>query len=159
MRIVLQRVTSASVEVDGEVVGRIEPGRGERGDGGQGHGLVALVGVTHGDTAEQAVALARKVWTLRILGGERGEERAARSAADVAAPILVVSQFTLYADTRKGRRPSWNDAAPGPVAEPLVDAFAAELRALGAPVATGSFGAHMRLNLCNDGPVTILLDG
>lgn len=143
MRIVLQRVTAASVEVDGEVVGRIAPDR---------HGLVALVGITHGDTAAQAGALARKVWTLRIMDDQL-------SAADLNAPILVVSQFTLYADTRKGRRPSWNDAAPAAIAEPLVDAFAAELRALGATVATGSFGAHMLVHLCNDGPVTVLLDG
>ncbi len=132
--------------VDDEVVGRIEPAAT-----GAPHGLVALVGVTHGDTEAVAKALADKVWRLRILDGER-------SAADLSAPILVVSQFTLYADTAKGRRPSWNAAAPGAVAEPLVDTFAQTLRELGATVATGRFGAHMRIELVNDGPVTLLLE-
>ncbi len=132
--------------VDDEVVGRIEPAAT-----GAPHGLVALVGVTHGDTEAVAKALADKVWRLRILDGER-------SAADLSAPILVVSQFTLYADTAKGRRPSWNAAAPGAVAEPLVDTFAQALRELGATVATGRFGAHMRIELVNDGPVTLLLE-
>ncbi len=132
--------------VDDEVVGRIEPAAT-----GVPHGLVALVGVTHGDTEAVAKALADKVWRLRILDGER-------SAADLNAPILVVSQFTLYADTAKGRRPSWNAAAPGAVAEPLVDTFAQTLRELGATVATGRFGAHMRIELVNDGPVTLLLE-
>ena len=144
MRAVLQRVTSASVTVDGEVVGAVDPAPG-------GQGLVALVGVTHSDTAADAHSLARKVWSLRILDGER-------SASDVAAPILAISQFTLYADTRKGRRPSWSAAAPGPVAEPLVDEFVAALRGLGATVATGSFGAHMQVALVNDGPVTVLIE-
>ena len=126
--------------VDDDVVGAI------------GAGLLLLVGVTHDDTPEVAAALARKVWELRILDGER-------SAADVGAPILVVSQFTLYADTRKGRRPSWSKAAPGAIAEPLVDAFGDALRELGATVATGSFGAHMQVALVNDGPVTLLLEG
>lgn len=142
MRILVQRVTRASVTVDGETVGRIDPAP---------QGLVALVGVTNGDTGRDAEALAAKLWRLRILTGER-------SAADVGAPILVVSQFTLYADTAKGRRPSWAAAAPGPVAEPLVEAFAAALRGLGATVATGRFGAHMRVELVNDGPVTLLLE-
>ena len=140
MRAVVQRVSRASVTVDGEVVGAI------------GEGLLVLLGVTHDDTAEQAVALARKIHTLRILRGERG-------VAEVdGAGVLVVSQFTLYADTRKGRRPSWSAAAPGPVAEPIVERFAAELRSLGAPVATGRFGADMAVELVNDGPVTILLE-
>lgn len=146
MRVLVQRVTAAQVTVDGEIVGRIDPAPRARS-----HGLLALVGVTHDDTPATAKTLADKLFRLRILDGER-------SAADLAAPILVVSQFTLYADTAKGRRPSWSAAAPGAVAEPLVDAFAADLRALGATVATGRFGAHMRIELVNDGPVTILLE-
>lgn len=114
-------------------------------------GLVVLVGVTHTDTAETAAALARKIYHLRILAGER-------SAAEVGAPLLVVSQFTLYADTSKGRRPSWQAAAPGPVAEPLVAAFAAALAELGARVETGVFGAHMDVALVNDGPITLILE-
>ena len=133
-------MTRARVTVDGEVVGAIER-----------PGLLALVGVTHDDTAEAAAALARKVAGLRILRGER-------SALEEGAPVLVVSQFTLYADTRKGRRPSWSAAAPGPVAEPLVDAFAATLRDLGLEVATGVFGADMAVELLNDGPVTLILE-
>ena len=140
MRVVVQRVTRAEVSVDGEVVGAVER-----------PGLAVLVGVTHTDTPEQAQALARKVADLRILRGER-------SALDEGAPVLVVSQFTLYADTRKGRRPSWSAAAPGPVAEPLVEAFAAALRGLGLDVATGRFGADMAVSLVNDGPVTLLLE-
>lgn len=139
----MQRVSSAQVSVDGEVVGRIEP---------KPQGLVALVGVTHSDTEATAKALADKLFRLRILDGER-------SAADLNAPILVISQFTLYADTAKGRRPSWNAAAPGAVAEPLVDLFAETLRAFGASVATGQFGAHMQVELINDGPVTLMLEG
>lgn len=134
------------MRVEDEVIGRIDPTAT-----GVPHGLVALVGATHGDTEAVARTLADKVWRLRILDGER-------SAADLAAPILVVSQFTLYADTAKGRRPSWNAAAPGAVAEPLVEAFAQALRELGATVATGRFGAHMRVELINDGPVTLLLE-
>ncbi len=140
MRLVVQRVTRASVTVDGEVVGALDR-----------PGLAVLVGVTHSDTEQQAQALARKVADLRILREER-------SALDERAPVLVVSQFTLYADTRKGRRPSWSAAAPGPVAEPLVDAFAATLRGLGLEVATGRFGADMAVSLVNDGPVTLLLE-
>lgn len=136
----MQRVSQASVDVAGEVVGAIDR-----------PGLLVLLGVTHDDTAATADALAEKVWNLRILQGER-------SCAQDAAPILVVSQFTLYADTRKGRRPSWNAAAPGPVSEPLVDAFVAALRGRGAEVATGRFGAMMQVSLVNDGPVTILLE-
>lgn len=142
MRVLVQRVTSARVVVDGAVVGEIAP---------EMQGLVALVGVTHDDDEATAQKLAEKLWQLRILDDER-------SAADVGAPILVVSQFTLYANTLKGRRPSWNAAAPGPVAEPLVAAFADALRSLGAHVATGVFGAHMSVELVNDGPVTILLE-
>ena len=115
------------------------------------HGLLAFVGVTHGDDAAKAQRLAEKLWQLRILDDER-------SAADVDAPILVVSQFTLYADTAKGRRPSWNAAAPAAIAEPLVIAFADALRDLGAHVQTGVFGAHMQVELVNDGPVTVLLE-
>lgn len=142
MRAVVQRVSSASVTVDGEVVGSI------------GAGLLVLLGVTHGDGPQQVALLARKVHELRIFG----EPGAERSAAELGAPILVVSQFTLYADTRKGRRPSWGAAAPGPVAEPLVEAFTAELRRRGAPAGTGRFGAHMQVALVNDGPVTLILE-
>ncbi|RBO88935.1 D-aminoacyl-tRNA deacylase [Nocardia puris] len=146
MRILVQRTTAAEVTVAGEVVGRIDPAAH-----GAPHGLVALVGVTHTDTGATAAALAEKLWRLRVLDGER-------SAADLDAPILVISQFTLYADTRKGRRPSWSMAAPGSVAEPLVAVFADALRGLGATVATGRFGAHMKVELINDGPVTVLLE-
>ena len=142
MRVLLQRVTSAEVVVDGKVVGEIRPAH---------QGLLALVGVTHGDDTAAAERMAQKVWQLRILDGER-------SAADVAAPVLVVSQFTLYANTVKGRRPSWNAAAPSAVSEPLVTAFAEALRRLGADVQTGVFGAHMQVRLVNDGPVTVLLE-
>ena len=142
MRVLVQRVSSASVSVDGRAVGEIRPER---------QGLLALVGVTHTDSADTARRLAEKLWRLRILDDEQ-------AAADVGAPILVVSQFTLYADTAKGRRPSWNAAAPRPLAEPLVTAFADALRQLGAQVATGVFGAHMQVALVNDGPVTVLLE-
>lgn len=142
MRVLVQRVTSARVAVAGRTVGVINPHR---------QGLLALVGVTHGDDAPKAQRLAEKLWRCRILDDDR-------SAADVGAPILVVSQFTLYADTAKGRRPSWNAAAPSAVAEPLVTAFAEALRGLGAQVATGVFGAHMQVELVNDGPVTVLLE-
>ncbi|MCV7381388.1 D-tyrosyl-tRNA(Tyr) deacylase [Mycobacterium alsense] len=142
MRVLVQRVSSASVSVDGRVAGAIRP---------DGQGLVAFVGVTHTDDPDKARRLAEKLWYLRILAGER-------SAADADAPILVVSQFTLYADTAKGRRPSWNGAAPGEVAEPLVAAFAEALRSLGAQVHTGVFGANMQVELVNDGPVTVMLE-
>lgn len=142
MRVLVQRVSSARVTVDGQTVGAIEP---------DGQGLLALVGVTHTDDSATARRLAEKLWQLRILDDQR-------SAADVGAPILVISQFTLYADTAKGRRPSWNAAAPGAVAEPLVAAFADALRELGAHVQTGVFGAHMAVELVNDGPVTVLLE-
>ena len=140
MRAVVQRVTRASVTVDGEVVGAVD-----------GPGLVVLLGVTHDDGPEQVELIARKVAELRILRGEA-------SAVDAGAPVLVVSQFTLYADTRKGRRPTWNAAAPGPVAQPLVEEVVAALRARGLVVATGVFGADMAVELVNDGPVTILLE-
>jgi D-tyrosyl-tRNA(Tyr) deacylase len=142
MRVLVQRVSSATVSVDGTVVGTIRP---------DGQGLLAFVGVTHSDDRDMARRLAEKLWQLRILADER-------SAADVGAPILVVSQFTLYADTAKGRRPSWNAAAPGAVAEPLVAEFAEALRQLGAEVQTGVFGADMQVELVNDGPVTVLLE-
>ncbi|MGO9154159.1 D-aminoacyl-tRNA deacylase [Mycobacterium sp.] len=142
MRLLVQRVSSAAVSVDGQVVGAIRPDR---------QGLLAFVGVTHTDDQDKARRLAEKLWNLRILADER-------SAADINAPILVVSQFTLYADTAKGRRPSWNAAAPGAVAEPLVAAFAEALRGLGAQVETGVFGAHMDVELINDGPVTVILE-
>ena len=140
MRAVLQRVTNASVSVEGEVVGAIDR-----------PGLLVLVGVTHDDGPVQVEAMARKVSELRILHDER-------SVLDEGAPVLVVSQFTLYADTRKGRRPSWSSAAPGGVAEPLVDAVVAALRARGVEVATGRFGAMMEVTLVNDGPVTLVVD-
>ena len=114
-------------------------------------GLMALVGATHTDTEAEAAKIARKLWTLRILEEER-------SCSDIGAPILVVSQFTLYGDARKGRRPTWQAAAPGPVAEPLVDAVVKELRDLGAEVATGVFGAQMSVGLTNEGPFTVLLE-
>ncbi|MEV0826465.1 D-aminoacyl-tRNA deacylase [Nonomuraea rubra] len=140
MRAVVQRVSSASVEVEGCVVGAIsEPG------------LLVLVGVTHTDTRAEAAKLAAKLWGLRILHGEK-------SCSDVSAPLLVISQFTLYGDARKGRRPTWQAAAPGAVAEPLVEAVVGELRGLGARVETGVFGADMKVALVNDGPITLVLD-
>ena len=142
MRVLVQRVTSAAVSVDGDVVGAIKPA---------GQGLVALVGVTHGDDGVVARRMAEKLWQLRILDGER-------SASDIGAPILVISQFTLYANTAKGRRPSWNAAAPASAAQPLVDDFADSLRGLGAEVETGMFGARMQVALVNDGPVTVMLE-
>ncbi|HEX6166767.1 MAG TPA: D-aminoacyl-tRNA deacylase [Acidimicrobiales bacterium] len=144
MRAVVQRVTEAQVTVDGAVVGAIGPG------------LVTLVGVTHDDGADRARRLAAKLWHLRILDDERGVMN--RSVADTGGEVLVVSQFTLYGDTAKGRRPSWGAAAPPEQAEPLVDVVVAELRALGAQVATGRFRADMRVALVNDGPVTVILD-
>ena len=140
MRAVLQRVTRASVTVDGVLVGAIER-----------PGLLVLVGATHDDGPAEVELIARKVADLRILREEQ-------SVLDAGAPVLVVSQFTLYADTRKGRRPSWSAAAPGGVAEPLVDAVVAALRSRGVEVATGVFGADMAVELVNDGPVTVLLE-
>lgn len=139
MRAVVQRVTSATVSVDGSVVAGIEAG------------LLVLLGVTHEDGPEQVAAMARKVHELRVLRDEQ-------SCASSGAPLLVVSQFTLYADTRKGRRPSWSAAAPASVAEPVVDAVVEALRARGASVETGVFGADMAVALVNDGPVTVLLE-
>jgi D-tyrosyl-tRNA(Tyr) deacylase len=140
VRLVVQRVRSAAVDVAGRTVGRIDQ-----------PGLLVLVGVTHPDDPATAARLADKVWNLRILADER-------SCATENAPLLVVSQFTLYADTRKGRRPSWNAAAPREISEPLVEEFVAALRRLGAQVATGAFGAEMLVSLVNDGPVTLILD-
>ncbi|WP_295701651.1 D-aminoacyl-tRNA deacylase [Lapillicoccus sp.] len=140
MRTVLQRVTRARVVVGGVVVGEISR-----------PGLLALVGVTHDDGPEQVERTARKIAELRILREEQ-------SVVDTGAPVLVVSQFTLYGDTRKGRRPSWTAAAPGPVAEPLVDGVVAALRQRGIEVATGTFGADMEVSLVNDGPVTLVVD-
>lgn len=140
MRAVAQVVTEARVTVDGESVGSII-----------GPGLCVLVGVTHDDTPAKAAQLARKLWSLRVLPGEK-------SCSDLAAPILVISQFTLYGDARKGRRPTWNAAAPGSVAEPLVAEVTEQLRSLGAQVETGRFGADMKLSLVNDGPVTLIVD-
>jgi len=140
MRALLQRVERAAVSVEARTVGEI------------GVGLLVLLGVTHDDSPTDAAVLAAKVHTLRILRDER-------SLADTpGAAALVVSQFTLYADTRKGRRPSWSAAAPGPVAAPLVTAFCNELRVRGVPVETGVFGADMQVELINDGPVTLLLE-
>lgn len=140
MRAVAQRVSEAKVVVDGKTVGAVE-----------GPGLCVLVGVTHDDTMEKAAALARKLWTLRILPGEQ-------SCSDVGGPLLVISQFTLYGDARKGRRPTWHAAAPGEVAEPLVKELVAQLRALGATVETGVFGADMKVSLTNDGPFTVIVE-
>lgn len=140
MRAVLQRATSASVTVDGEVVGHFDR-----------PGLVVLLGVTHDDGPDDVAWLARKVRDVRILRDEK-------SAADLDAPLLVISQFTLYADARKGRRPTWAAAAPASVSEPLYDAFCAELVSLGSPVERGRFGADMAVSLVNDGPVTLILD-
>ncbi|HBW20692.1 MAG: D-aminoacyl-tRNA deacylase [Streptosporangiaceae bacterium] len=140
MRAVVQRASKASVSVSGTTVGQLPR-----------PGLVVLLGVTHSDTQRTAAALASKIYNLRILRDEK-------SCADTAAPLLVISQFTLYAQTAKGRRPTWQAAAPGAVAEPLVDAFADALRALGADVQTGVFGADMQVELVNDGPVTLILE-
>ena len=140
MRAVVQRVSEARVEVDGVVVGALDQ-----------PGLVVLLGVTHDDGPAQVQWMARKIAELKLLSDER-------SVLEAQAPVLVVSQFTLYADVRKGRRPSWSAAAPGEVAEPLVEAVVAELRGRGIPVETGTFGAYMAVHLVNDGPVTLVLD-
>ena len=139
MRAVVQRVTQARVDVAGETVGEI------------GTGLMVLLGVTHDDTIDAAARLAAKIWNLRIMRDEK-------SAAELGAGLLVVSQFTLYGDARKGRRPTWTAAAPGAVAEPLYDHFCDTLRALGATVAQGVFGADMEISLTNDGPTTLILE-
>jgi len=153
MRAVAQRALGACVTVDGTVIGSFE-----------GPGLVLLIGVTHDDDAATAQRLADKAYDLRIFGPEHSSpdqlEGLARevSAADLGLPVLVISQFTLYADTRKGRRPTWDAAAPGETAAPLVDAVAERLRERGATVATGRFGADMKVALVNDGPMTIVID-
>lgn len=157
MRAVIQRVDGARVLVDGAVVGEIE-----------GPGLCVLVGATHDDTDASAAKLADKVYDMRLFDahalGERvaglpaGQHPKELSASDAGLPVLVISQFTLYAQTRKGRRPTWEQAAPGPVAEPLVAAFADRLRSRGATVAQGQFGAMMRVEMTNDGPVTIIVE-
>ena len=144
VRALVQRVSEARVRVDGEVTGEI------------GTGLCVLVGVTHDDDGTTARRLAEKVWQLRVFDDEAGVMNV--PVAQRGGAVLVVSQFTLYGDTRWGRRPSWTAAAPPVLAEPLVDAFASSLRSLGATVATGRFGAHMALELINDGPVTLLLE-
>jgi D-tyrosyl-tRNA(Tyr) deacylase len=143
MRAVVQRVSEAAVTVAGETVGAIT-----------GPGLCVLVGVTHDDTPAKAAQLARKLWSLRLFSSEETE----LSVSDFGGPLLVISQFTLYGDARKGRRPTWNAAAPGPVAEPLVAEVVEQLRALGAKVETGRFGADMKVSLVNDGPFTVLLE-
>jgi D-tyrosyl-tRNA(Tyr) deacylase len=140
VRAVVQRVSRAAVSVAGEVVGRIDEA-----------GLAVLVGVTHTDSAAVAEKMADKLWGLRILDGER-------SCSDLGAPLLIVSQFTLYGDARKGRRPSWVAAAPAAVAQGLVEAVVAGLRSRGALVATGVFGAQMEVELLNDGPFTVLIE-
>ena len=144
MRALVQRVSEASVTVDGEVVGAIRAG------------LCAFVGVTHGDDAAKARTLAEKVWHVRVMDDDAGVMN--RSVADTTREVLVVSQFTLYGDTSRGRRPSWLAAARPEHAEPLVDAVAAHLRSLGATVATGRFRTEMRVSLTNDGPVTLMLE-
>lgn len=141
MRAVIQRASRADVSVEGEIVGRLPA-----------PGLLVLLGVTHDDTPETASRLARKIWGLRVLSGER-------SASEVGAPLLVVSQFTLYADLTKGRRPSWSAAAPAAVSEPLFADFCAALRGLGADVSTGVFGANMDVTSTNAGPFTLIVDG
>ena len=157
MRAVVQRVHGARVLVDGAVVGQIE-----------GPGLCVLVGATHDDTDATAAKLADKVYDMRLFdahaldgrvaGLPAGQHPKELSASDAGLPVLVISQFTLYAQTRKGRRPTWEQAAPGPVAEPLVAAFADRLRSRGATVAQGQFGAMMRVEMTNDGPVTIIVE-
>ncbi|MFQ6013829.1 MAG: D-aminoacyl-tRNA deacylase [Anaerolineae bacterium] len=145
MRAVIQRVRRGSVSVDGQTLGSV------------GTGLVVLIGATHGDTKAQAEQLAQKTANLRIFEDDAGKMNL--SALDVGAGILVISQFTLYADCRRGRRPSFTDAAPPDVAEPLLEHFVEALRQIGvARVETGAFGAHMLVEIHNDGPVTILLD-
>ena len=140
MRAVVQCVSSASVVVDGAVVGSLDS-----------PGLLVYLGLTHGDGPDEVEWMARKIWTLRIFSDER-------SASDVGAPVLVVSQFTLYGDARKSRRPTWEAAAPAPVSEPLYDAVCVALRDLGAQVETGVFGAHMEVSSVNQGPFTVLLE-
>lgn len=144
MRAVVQRVTEAAVRVDGELVGSIGPG------------LCVLVGVTHADGTAEADKLAAKLWSLRVFDDEQG--RMELGADQVGAEVLVISQFTLYGDTRKGRRPSWIEAARPEQAEPLVERVATQLRTAGATVATGRFGAEMQVSIVNDGPVTLIVE-
>jgi len=144
VRAVVQRVTEASVRVDGELVGAI------------GAGLGVLVGVTHDDGPAEAVKLAAKLWNLRIMDDEAGVMN--RSVAETTGEVLIVSQFTLYGNTERGRRPSWIDAARPEVAEPLIEAVVAELARLGARVATGRFRTEMMVSLINDGPVTVIVE-
>ncbi len=154
MRALVQRADGASVSIHGEVTGSFE-----------GPGLVVLVGVTHTDTGDLAGRLANKVWGARLFERDRMPQfdlppagPAELSASDLGLPLLVISQFTLYASTNKGRRPTWDAAAPRPVAEPLVDSFVAALRAAGAHVQTGRFGADMQVRFTNDGPITVLFE-
>lgn len=154
MRALLQRADGAAVSIHGDVVGSFE-----------GPGLVVLVGVTHDDTPDLAARLANKVWGARLFDRDRLPEQcvppagpAELSASDLRLPLLVISQFTLYANTRKGRRPTWDAAAPRPVAEPLVDRFVEALRGAGAHVVTGRFGADMQVRFTNDGPITVLFE-
>jgi D-tyrosyl-tRNA(Tyr) deacylase len=140
VRAVVQRVLSASVTVDGKVVGQIDR-----------PGLLVLLGVTHDDGPAEVAWTARKVWELRLMRDEK-------SASELDAPVLAVSQFTLYGNARKGRRPTWNAAAPGLVSEPVYEEFCSELRRLGATVAQGAFGADMQVASVNDGPVTLILE-
>lgn len=156
MRAVVQRAAGGQVSVDGEVVGAFG-----------GPGLVILVGVTHSDTAAAAMALADKIYDMRLFSHEHAiavgvdlpaDASRELSAADLKLPVLVISQFTLYAETKKGRRPTWDQAAPRPVAEPLIDVFIQKLRDRGVDVATGRFGADMQVSLVNDGPFTITVE-
>jgi D-tyrosyl-tRNA(Tyr) deacylase len=144
VRALIQRVTEARVTVDGERIGEI------------GTGLCVLVGVTHGDDEKSATGLASKVAHLRVFDDDAGAMN--RSLLDTGGAALVVSQFTLYGDTTRGRRPGWSAAAPPEVAEPLIETFGRELRALGVPVETGRFRADMQVTLVNDGPVTLMLE-
>ncbi|CUR55418.1 D-tyrosyl-tRNA(Tyr) deacylase [metagenome] len=140
MRAVVQRVLQADVSIDGTVVGSLDA-----------PGLLVYLGITHDDGPREVEWLARKIWGLRILRDEA-------SASDLGSPVLVVSQFTLYGDARKGRRPTWSAAAPGQHSEPVYDSFCAELERLGAPVERGRFGADMRISSVNDGPITLVID-
>lgn len=152
MRALIQRAQGAQVTVSGEVIGSFN-----------GPGLVVLVGVTHDDTVDHANRLADKIYDLRIFEprhapDQADEGRRELSAADLSVPLLVISQFTLSADTRKGRRPTWEAAAPRPIAEPLIEALVTTLRARGAQVETGRFGADMLVSLTNDGPMTVTIE-
>jgi D-tyrosyl-tRNA(Tyr) deacylase len=152
MRAVVQRARNGSVHVEDQIVGSFT-----------GPGLVVLIGVTHSDTADEARKLAKKIYDLRIFEPRHSatdidDDRRELSASELGLPVLVISQFTLYGDTRKGRRPTWTAAAPGAIAEPLVDEVVTSLRDLGATVSTGRFGADMQVAFVNDGPMTLLLE-